>query len=702
MKGKQLSIMLAFIMMAGACQKGDTHKSNPLLGEYRAYDQAPPFDEIQAEDYLPAFREAMTRQNREIEDIVQNPETPTFDNTIRAMELSGSDLTRIQNIFFLVYGADANDTLQDIAKEIIPELTEHNSNIMLNDTLFQRIKYVAEKFNPDEHSSEEVTLVQKYEEDFIRSGADLSADKKEKIREIDKQLAKMNLEFDEHILNENKTQRIVLEKEDLDGLPDAVIQAAAEKAEQLDLPGKYVFTIQRQSMYPFLTYSTRRDLREELYRKYFMKGDNNDENDNKDIVLKTARLRMEKAKLFGYDNYARYQLANKMAEAPENVYTLLNEVWTPALKMAKNEVKEQQQLIDEEGGKFKLQPWDWWYYTEKLRERKFDFSDEDIKPYFELNRVRDGAFEIVHRLYGLTFEEVHNVPVYNKDVRVFEVRDKDGSHLGLFYTDYFPRDGKGMGAWMTAARDQSDIDTFVTPIVANVANFPRPTRDMPSLLSLDQVHTLFHELGHALHGLMSHSHYPRLAGTSVDRDFVELPSQIMENWVLEPEALKLYAKHYKTGADLPRDLLDKIIAAGKFNQGFKTVEYLAASYLDMDWHTLDTFTVRDVNAFEKESMDRIGLIPEILPRYRSTYFGHTFAGGYSAGYYSYIWAEVLDADAFQAFKETDLFNQDVAQRFRDTILARGGTENPMLLYKKFRGRAPHIDALLERRGLNGK
>jgi len=701
MKQLLTGVIIMSIALSSCAPKDSAGSANPLQQDFTAYKGAAPFDVIKEEHYLPAFEKAMADHKAEVQAIIDNPATPTFDNTVKALEKTGADLDRISNAFFVVYGANTNDSLQAIARTLMPKLTEHGNSISLNDSLFQRIKYVAEHFNPDEHITEEVTLVNKYMEDFVRSGADLPEEKKERIREINTRMSSLDLAFDEHIRNENKKLTLILDESDLDGLPDDIRTAAAEKADQSGHPGKYVFTIQRSSMYPFLTYSTRRDLREKLYRAYVMKGDNNDENDNKDIVLEIAALRLEQARLFGYETYADYQLANKMSARPDNVYKLLDELWAPALKIAEEEARLQQELVDAEGHDFELAPWDWWYYTEKLRQKTFDFSDEDIKPYFELNRVRDGAFEVVRRLYGVHFEEIENVPVWHPDVRVFEVKNSDGKHVGLFYTDYYTRDSKGMGAWMTSVRKQSNIDEYVTPLIVNVCNFPPPTKDMPSLLTLDQVNTLFHELGHGLHGLLSDSHYPRLTGTSVVRDFVELPSQIMENWILEPEALKIFAKHYKTGEDLPQVLLDKILAAARFNQGFKTVEYLAASYLDLDWHSLKEFNVEDVNAFEQASMDRIGLIDEIYPRYRSTYFGHTFSGGYSAGYYSYIWAEVLDADAFMAFKESgDIFNPSIAASFRENILARGGSDDPMVLYKRFRGRAPQIDALLEKRGLN--
>jgi peptidyl-dipeptidase Dcp len=494
---------------------------------------------------------------------------------------------------------------------------------------------------------------------------------------------------------------VIDNEEDLAGLPDDVVTGAAEAANERDHEGKWVFTLHKPSMIPFLQFSEKRELREKIYKAYINRGDNGNELDNKEILSKIASLRTKRAHLLGYKTHAHYILEENMAKQPEEVYKLLDQLWKPALARAKMETKELQAMIDTEGGNFKLEAWDWWYYAEKLRKDKYELDDEMLRPYFQLENVIDGAFSLATKLYGITFEERNDIPKYHEDVRVFELKEADGTHIGILYTDYFPRESKRGGAWMGSFRKQMmKGGTPVPPVCFNVGNFSKPTADKPSLLSFDEVLTLFHEFGHGLHGLLSKCTYPRLSGTAVATDFVELPSQIMENWALEPEVLKVYAKHYKTGDTIPQELVDKIRNARLFNQGFATTEYLAASYLDMDWHTIEDETPLDPIEFEKKSLGRIGLIPEIIVRYRSPYFRHIFAGGYAAGYYSYVWAEVLDADAFQAFKETSLFDKNTAKLFRDNILAAGGTEKPMTLYKRFRGREPEIDPLLERRGLD--
>jgi peptidyl-dipeptidase Dcp len=453
-------------------------------------------------------------------------------------------------------------------------------------------------------------------------------------------------------------------------------------------------------MLPFMQYSKKRDLREKIYKAYLNKGNHGDKLDNKEIVNKIVNLRLKKANLLGYASHADFVLEENMAKSPARVYRLLDQLWRPSLTLAKEEAAAMQQMIYDEGNNFKLKSWDWWYYAEKIKKAKYDLDEEMLRPYFKLENVRKGAFEVAHRLYGITFEERFDIPKYQKDVRVFEVKEKDGSHIGIIYTDYFPRESKRGGAWMGEYREQCIRDgKKITPVVVNVGNFSKPSAGKPALLSVDDVTTLFHEFGHGLHGLLTNCHYKKLSGTSVARDFVELPSQIMENWALEPEVLKLYAKHYKTGEVIPDELVARIKKSSQFNQGFALTEYLAASLLDLDWHTVTTETNRNVTEFEKGSIDKINLIPAIAPRYRSTYFRHIFSGGYSSGYYGYIWAEVLDADAFQAFKETSLFDKKTAQLFRENVLARGGTVDPMTLYKRFRGREPDIEPLLKKRGL---
>jgi peptidyl-dipeptidase Dcp len=695
---KKIFLLLFIAGLLCSCLK---QEENPLLGEFDTPFQVPPFDKIQEEHYLPAFKEGMEQQNMEIEAIVNNPETPTFENTIEAMEGTGSLLRRVGNVFGVLNGSMTNDNMQKIAKEVAPLESKHEDGIRLNEKLFQRIKAVYEQKDKLDLTTEQNTLLEKYYKDFVRSGANLDEEKKAKLKEINQELSVLTVKFGENVLKENNRFEMVIDKEeDLAGLPQAVITGAAEAAKERGHEGKWVFTIHKPSMIPFLQYSEMRDLREKIFKAYINKGNNNDELDNKAILSKIAALRVERANLLGYKTHADYVLENNMAKNPENVYKFLDQLWKPALKMAKREAKELQEMIHKEGHDFKLQPWDWWYYAEKLKKAKYALDEEMLRPYFKLENVREGAFSVASKLYGIQFIERTDIPKYHEDAKVFEVKEADGSHIGILYTDYFPRASKRGGAWMNSFRKQSRLHgKDIYPVITNNGNFSKPTGDKPALISSEEVSTLFHEFGHALHGLLSDCTYNRLSGTSVPRDFVELPSQIMENWVFEPEVLKMYARDYKTGEVIPQELIDKLKKASQFNQGFATVEYLAASYLDMDWHTLAEAKELDVDKFETESLNKIGLIPEIIVRYKSPYFNHIFSGGYSSGYYSYIWAEVLDADAFEAFKETSLFDQKTAQAFRENVLKRGGTEDPMVLYKRFRGAEPTVEPLLKKRGL---
>ena len=619
------------------------------------------------------------------------------------MEYSGSLLDKVSRVFNAMTDAMTNDELQAINKEVSPMLSKHNDDIYLNPELFERVKAVYDQREQLELNKEQEKLLEEHYKDFVRGGANLPEDKKEEFREINKKLALLSIEFGDNVLKETNKFELVLEKSDLDGLTEDVITMGSEEAKARGYEGKYVYTIQRTSMYPFLTYSTRRDLREKLYKGYINKGDNNDSLDNKNIVSEMVNLRLKKANLLGYPTYANFVLEDQMAKNPEAVYELLNKLWDPALKVAKRERDDMQKMIYDEGNDFDLKAWDWWYYSEKVKKAKYDLDEAELRPYFELTNVIKGAFDLATRLWGITFEERTDIPKYHPEVKTFEVKDRDGSHIAILYTDYFPRKSKKGGAWMNPFKKQY-IDRngkFIHPIIYNVGNFTKPTADKPALISVDNVEALFHEFGHALHGMLSNVTYESLSGTSTPRDFVEFPSQIMENWCMHPDVLKNYAFHYETGEPIPDELIQKIKNSAKFNQGFKTVEYLAASFLDMDWHTIKEPVEKDVNKFENESMDKIGLIDEIAPRYRSTYFSHIFSDEYSAGYYSYIWAEVLDADAFKAFEETgDVYNSTLAEKYRKFILSKGGTEDAMELYKKFRGKEPSIEPLLEKRGLN--
>ncbi len=693
-------VLMAFGLLALAFFGSD--RPNPFFTEFDTPFGVPPFDRIELSDYMPAFDEGIKRQDAEIDAIASNPAAPTFENTVEAMEKSGEMLARVSNVFFAQNSSLTSDEMQEIAKQAAPKLSKHSDDILMNDKMFRRVKAVRDNKKSFTLTTEQGKLVDETYKSFVRNGANLEREKQGKLRAINEELSVLALKFGENVLKENNRFELIIDTEDdLAGLPENVIVAAAETAKERGHEGKWEFTLQKPSLMPFLQYSERRDLRERMFKAYINRGDNNDEFDNKDILTKIAKLRVERANLLGYNTHADYVLEENMAKSPDKVYEFLNRVWKPALKRAKAEEQELQRMIDAEGGKFKLEPWDWWFYAEKVKKAKYDLDEEMLRPYLELENVRQGAFDVATRLYGITFEEVSNVPKYHEDVRVFDVKEADGSHVGLLYVDYFPRESKRGGAWMGAYKDEMMKDgKRVAPVIVNCGNFSKPTADTPALLSWEETTTLFHEFGHALHGLLSNCTYASLSGTNVATDFVELPSQIMENWASEPEVLKAYAKHYRTGDPMPDELIEKIRNARHFNQGFATAEYLAASFLDMDWHTLSEPKLVDEREFEAKSLSRIGLIPEIVVRYRSPYFNHIFGDGYSAGYYSYIWAEVLDADAFQAFKEKGLFDRETANRFRKYILSAGGTEDPMSLYKKFRGAEPRIDALLERRGLN--
>ncbi len=681
------------------CSKKD---SNPFYNEYDTPFKTPPFAEVKMEHYMPAFKDGIVQEKEEIIAIATNPEAATFKNTLEAMEKTGELLDKVSNVFYNLKSSNTNDEMQKIAKELSPMLSKHRDDIRLNKQLFERIKTLYDQKDKLNLNGEQNRLLEKYYKNFVRGGANLNETQKGELREINKQLSLLTLQFGENILNENNSFEMVIEKkEDLAGLPDAQIAAAAETATSRKHEGKWVFTLHKPSLIPFLQYSEKRDLREIMFKGYINRGDNNNDLDNKKILTQIAALRVKRANLLGYKSHADYVLEQNMAKNPAKVYALLDDLWKPALAKAKNEVKEMQKMIYAEGKNFKLEPWDWWFYAEKVKKAKYDLDEEMIRPYFQVENVRQGAFDVATKLFGITFTERKDIPIYHEDVTVYEVKEADGTHIGILYTDYFPRASKGGGAWMNEFRAQSNMDgKEIRPLIVNVGNFTKPVGDKPALISYDEANTLFHEFGHALHGLLTDVTYPSLSGTNVSRDFVELCSQIMENWASEPEVLRSYARHYKTGEPIPEELINKIKESGKFNQGFATLEYLAASYLDMDWHTITETTEQDPLKFETTSMAKINLIDEIVPRYRSPYFSHIFSGGYSSGYYSYIWAEVLDADAFAAFKKAGIFDQKTAKAFRKNILERGDTEDPMELYVRFRGAEPKIEPILERRGLN--
>ena len=636
----------------------------------------------------------------EIDAIVTNPELPTFKNTVEVIERSGLALDNVGSVFYGLQGANTNDDLQKIANEIAPIMSKHHDDINLNAKLFWRVKAVYEQREKLGLNAEQMKLLDDMYKNFVRGGANLSLEKKERFRKINKELSLLGLKFDENVLKETNNFRLVVEKkQDLEGLPQSVIDGAADAAKKAGMDGKWVFTVQKPSMIPFLQYAKNRALREVLLKAYITRGDHNNEFDNKAVVSKIASLRVERANLLGYKTHADYVEERNMSKTPEAVYELLNKLWEPALTNAMKERDALQELEKKEGGTFKLEPWDWWYYAEKERKAKYDLDENELRPYFLLENVRKGAFDVASKLYGLQFIERKDIAKYVDDMTAFEVKRSDGSHLGILYTDYFPRSGKQAGAWCGSFRGQEWRDgMMVTPLVYNVGNFSRPTGGKPALLSPEEVGTLFHEFGHALNALLQNQTYRSL---SVPGDFVELPSQIMENWAFDPEVLHMYARHYKTGEIIPQALIDKVSKSEKFNQGFITVEYLAACFLDMDWHSLTSPTLVDANELEQKSLDKIKLMPEIVVRYRSTFFKHIWSagGGYDAGYYYYIWAAVLDADAFEAFKEKGLFDQATAKAFMEHVLAKGATDDAMKQYEKFRGKKPSIEPLLKKRGL---
>lgn len=697
-------LVIGNLLTIEAQEKKENTTMNPFFQVYDTPYNVPPFDKIKNEHFKPAILEGIKKHEEEINAIANASAAPTFDNTILAMENAGELLSNVNVVFSNLNSANTNKEIQNIAKETAPNLSAHRDNIYLNEKLFARVKALWDKKETLGLNLEQAKILDNSYKDFVRSGANLSDSDKAILRKINGELSLTSLKYGQNILAEtNKYELVIESKKDLAGLPQGLIDAAAADAKAKGKEGKWVFTLSNSSVMPFLQYISNRELRKQIWNAYQTRGNHDDDLDNKKNAVELANLRGQKARLLGFKSHSNYVLEESMAKTPENVNKLLNDLWKPALEIAKTEASDIQKMMAKDGIKGAVQPYDWRYYTEKIRKERFDLDEEELKPYFSLENVRKGVFQVTEKLYGIQFKELNNVPKYHPDATVWEVTESDGSPIGIIYMDFHPRDSKRGGAWMTSYRTQKTVDgKRLAPVISIVCNFTKPSGDTPALLTFDEVSTFFHEFGHALHGLLSNVTYRSLAGTSVPRDFVELPSQIMENWAAEPEVLKMYAKHYKTGEVIPDALVNKLKKAGTFDQGFATTEYLAASLLDLAYHSQTKDITVDANTFEKAAMTKIGLIESIIPRYRSTYFSHIFSGGYSSGYYSYIWSGVLDTDAFEVFKTTTLFNPEKAKSFRENVLEKGGTEDPMVLYKRFRGAEPSIEPLLRKRGLDKK
>lgn len=671
--------------------------SNPLLQPYKTTFGTVPFEEIKEEHFLPAINEAIKQGLQEVDDIVNLKDQPTFENTIEALEHSGELVEKVSTVFFNLNSAETNDEIQKLAREISPLLSNYSNDILLNAPLFDRVKQVWENRKAYSLNTEQMRLLDKTYKGFTRNGANLSDEDKQTLRKIDEELGRQSLQFGENVLAETNNYQLFLSEEEVAGLPESALATAAEEAEAAGEKGQYLITLQMPSYLPFMTYAKNRELREKLFRAYGSKAFKSEEHDNREVIKKIVELRQQRAELLGFKSHAEYILAERMAENPQKVMSFLEEIKEPALPAAQKDVDELRAFAEKTDGLKDMQRWDASYYSEKLKQARFEIDDETLKPYFELNRVIDGAFEVANKLYGIRFEEREDIQKYHPDVITYEVKDKDGSHLAVFYADFFPRKGKRNGAWMTVYRQQEKRDDQnLRPHISNVCNFTKPSKNSPSLLTFNEVLTLFHEFGHALHGILANGTYSSLSGTNVYWDFVELPSQIMENWCFEKECLDLFARHYKTDEAIPAELVERLRKSATFMEGNATLRQLSLGTLDMSYH--NGAVVADVEAHEKQVFEDFNLLPAVDETNMSCQFGHIFQGGYSAGYYSYKWAEVLDADAFEFFKERGLFDQEVAGRFRK-LLEAGGTEHPSEVYREFRGKDPDPKALLRRAGL---
>ena len=681
-------------------QKPATGNENPLLAEWSGAFGLPPFGSIRTEHFRPAFNRALAGHRAEIDAIAANPEAPSFANTIEALEKSGRALERVASLFFALAGADTSDEIEAIEREVSPLLARHNNALYLNRALYSRVADLHARRDTLSLDLEQARVLERYHTRFLRFGAALEKTAQERLAEINERLASLGTRFSQNVLADEKSFAMELEETDLAGLPDFARAAAGAAATERGRPGKYVITLARSSVETFLQFSARRDLREKVFQAWIRRGENGGDTDNRALIAEMVALRAERARLLGFASFADYRLDDEMAKTPQAARALLDEVWKRALKKAAAERDALQEMIAREGGNFALAPHDWRYYAEKLRKARYDLDESQIKPYFQLEKMIEAAFAAAGRLFGLSFRPVE-VALYHPDARAWEVTDAQGRHVALFIGDYFARSSKHSGAWMTALRDQEKLAGNIRPIVLNVCNFSKPAAGGPALLSFDDARTLFHEFGHALHGMLSDVTYPLLAGTAVPSDFVELPSQLYEHWLEVPEILQTYAVHAYTGEPMPKGLLERLLATRTFNQGFATVEYTACALVDLDLHSLPDAPALDIAAFEREALERIAMPPEIVMRHRLPHFQHLFSGGgYAAGYYSYMWSEVLDADAFAAFEEAgNTFDPATARRLRDCIYSAGNRRDPAEAYKAFRGRLPTVDALLKKRGL---
>lgn len=677
-------------------------EQNPLLAEWKTPFQVPPFEHITNDHYREAFDEALALSDAEIEQIAHNDEPPTFVNTIAAMENAGEALSKVSSVFFNLSGSNTNDEMQTIQREMAPILSAHHSKVMLNEKLFARVEVLYLGREALDLNPEAFRVLERYYSNFVRSGAKLEGGERERMAQVSSELATLGTQFSQNILSDESAYELVLEGgDDLTGLPDFLISAMAAAASDRGHEGKYVVTLSRSLIEPFLQFSSRRDLRETAFKAWIARGENGGETDNREIISKTLKLREERANLLGFETFADFKLEDQMAKTPDAVRDLLIKVWEPAKKRASQEAKKLQDLANAEGANFKIAPWDWRYYSEKVRSAEHDLDEAEIKPYLQLEKMIEASFATAGRLFGLSFEERKDIPKYHPDVRTYEVKNSKGEHVALFIGDYFARTSKRSGAWMSGFRSQEKLKGDITPIIVNVMNFAKAGDGEPSLLTFDDAHTLFHEFGHALHGMLSDVTYPSISGTSVARDFVELPSQLYEHWLDEKEILSTYAVHYKTNEPMPNELIEKLKAASTFNQGFATVEYTSSALVDLELHTMPAEKAQDIGKIEKEILAKLDMPEEITMRHRTPHFAHVFSGdGYSAGYYSYMWSEVMDSDAFEAFKETgDAFDKETAERLLTYIYSAGGSRDPSELYVEFRGQMPEIDALLEGRGL---